>query len=145
MARKSSQGGAGAAGNLPDNSGITPNLSQTGIGAGAGAQARPRYRDRHEEYVLVTEDDLREAGTVGWLQEGTAGVGLFFLSGAFWLLAALLAEHGNEPEFYPWYFVCFITVVFGGVLTWVGARLFRLKQKRLSKYFPNSTDANVSQ
>jgi energy-converting hydrogenase Eha subunit G len=114
-------------------------LSGTPRGTVGGAQAHPTYYDRHEEYALVTKEDLREVSTIGWLQEGAAGFGLFFLSGAFWLLVTLIAEHGKDPNFYPWYLACAVISVCGGILVFVGARLFLLKQARLEKYFPQES------
>jgi hypothetical protein len=106
----------------------------------SGAQAHPKYYDRHEEYVLVTRDDLREISSIGWLQEGAAGIGLFFFSGAFWLLLTLIAEHGRNAEFYSWYFVCVIIVICGAAVMSVGVLLYSARQRRLKKYFPKEPD-----
>src|SRR5258708_6349401 len=66
-----------------------------------GAQAVPHYRHRHEEYVLVTQDDLREIRAFGWLQQSLFGVGSFFFSGAFWVFIQLLAQQ-EKFEFTAW-------------------------------------------
>jgi len=144
MATRSSSprsGGTGALSRPRPEVAPTPDANSAITSAGMGAQARPKYYDRHEEYVLVTKDDLREISSVGWLQEGAAAVGLFFVSGAFWLLMTLLAEHGKNKEFYAWYLACLVIMVCGGVVMWVGVSLYRLKQRRIDKYFPDQTDA----
>jgi hypothetical protein len=58
---------------------------------GSGASAYPHYRDRHEVYILVTKDDLKETRILGWIQQTLFGIGTFFFSGAFWLLMELLS------------------------------------------------------
>jgi hypothetical protein len=101
----------------------------------AGAQVHPKYHDRHEEYVLVTRDDLREVRELSWFQQGLFGVGAFFFSGAFWLLIELLA-HQQKYEFDAWVGMCLLSMAFGAIVGGVGLRLFFMRQQRLDKYFP---------
>jgi hypothetical protein len=101
---------------------------------GEGARVHPHYQDRHEEYVLVIRDDLREIRSLGWLQQSLFGVGTFFFSGAFWLMIELMA-HQERFEFTAWMGECVLSVLFGIVLAVVGLVLFTLRQRRLSKYF----------
>jgi hypothetical protein len=110
--------------------------------AATGARIHQRYTDRTEDAIAVTRDDLREIGTISWLQEGVGGIGLFFLSGSFWLLLTLFAEHGNDPDFYSWYLACPVIMVCGAALVAVGIALFRSKRKRLHKYFPDGGDGS---
>jgi hypothetical protein len=106
-----------------------------------GAHAVPHYRDRHEEYLLVTRDDLREIRNFGWFQQTLFGVGTFFFSGAFWLLAELIAhqEHGKF-EFTPWMAVCVISMIAGAALGFIGFVMFLMRQRRLNKYFANESE-----
>jgi hypothetical protein len=107
-----------------------------------GAQAVPHYCDRHEEYELVTKDDLREIYAFGWLEKTLFGVGTFFFSGAFWLLIELMA-HQEKFEFTAWMGTCAVSIVAGGVLAAIGLVLFYLKQQRLEKYFPKISDSEL--
>lgn len=113
--------------------------SAEGIGskrAKGGARVHPVYSDRHEEYALVTKDDLREFKAFSWMQESLLGCGVFFFSGAFWLLCELLAHQAETSKFEltPWMFVCFVSMSFGIILTALAFGMFVLKQKRLKKY-----------
>jgi hypothetical protein len=103
-------------------------------GLQGGAQAVPHYRDRHEEYMLVTKDDLREIRALGWLQQTLFGAGTFFFSGAFWLLAELMS-HQEHFEFTAWMGMCVISILAGLIVAAIGLILFGLRQKRLDKYF----------
>jgi hypothetical protein len=106
-----------------------------------GAQAVPHYRDRHEEYELVTRDDLREVRAFGWLQQSLFGVGTFLL-GFLWLLIQLLAQQ-EKFEFTAWMGMYLIGIAAGLVFVGIGLVLFYLKQKRLQKYFPPRNAGNV--
>jgi hypothetical protein len=117
-----------------------PQLTTVSQAAGDGARIHHKYHDRTEDTVAVTRDDLREIGTIGWLQEGAAAIGLFFASGAFWLLMTLIAEHGNDRGFYPWYLACVVIVVCGAALLFIGLRLYRLRQQKIDKYLPRNGD-----
>lgn len=110
----------------------------------SGAQAFAHYEDRHERYILMTRDDLREIRTFGWLQEAIFGVGMFFFSGAFWLLAELLAHEEKQPkfEFTAWMGMCCVSMVFGLVLAAASLIMFWLRLKRLNKY-ADAPDANI--
>src|ERR1700675_4641133 len=110
-------------------------MEATSGSAGTGARIHHEYHDRIEDTVAVTRDDLREISTVGWLQEGAAGIGMFFLSGAFWLLITLIAEHGRNSDFYPWYLACLVIIACGAAVTSIGLVLLRTKRRRLHKYF----------
>jgi len=98
------------------------------------------YHHRHEEYVLVIRDDLQEIKTFGWLQQVLFGTGVFFFSGAFWLLMELLAHQEMEEkgkfEFTAWMAMCVLSMGFGATLSLVALILFWLRQRRLTKYFP---------
>jgi hypothetical protein len=119
----------------PAAAGASADIGDTGPGDLAGARIHSKYYDRTEDVVAVTRDDLREIGTIGYLQAGTAAVGMFFLSGAFWALMSLVAEHGRNESYYSWYFTFLISIVFGATLTAVGIRLYYLKLQRITKYF----------
>jgi len=102
----------------------------------AGARHIPHYHDLHEDYVPVNRPLLRDLSSYGWLQEGVGAAGMFFFSGAFWLLATILFEHGNElPKYAPWILLCVVCILFGGVLMWVGYYHFKLKQDRIRDIF----------
>src|SRR5262245_53097634 len=102
---------------------VTPPLFSIAGGLKEGAKAVPYYHDRHEEYELVTRDDLREIRAFGWLQQSLFGVGAFFFSGAFWLLIQLLAQQ-EKVEFTAWMGMCLISIVFGVVVAGIGLVLF---------------------
>lgn len=101
---------------------------------GEGARVHAHYQDRHEEYVLVTRDDLREIRTFGWMQQVLFGIGMFLFSGAFWLLMELIANE-QHFEFTLWMGMCIISMAGGGIIGIVGLVIFTLRQKRLGKYF----------
>ena len=111
----------------------TPQPARRAAG-GEGARVYPHYEDRHEEYVLVIRDDLREIRSLGWLQQSLFGTGTFFFSGAFWLLMDLVA-HQERAEFTAWMGMCVLSMIFGIMLGGVGLVLFSLRQRRLNKYF----------
>jgi hypothetical protein len=101
-----------------------------------GARHIPHYSDQHENYITVSPSILRELSTFGWLQEGLGAAGTFFFSGAFWLLVTLLVEHLEEIKKYaPWLMLCVISMIFGGILIWIGYSHFRLKQDRINDIF----------
>jgi hypothetical protein len=112
--------------------------NRTGGGEGeeTGARAHAHYRDRHEEYVLVTRDDLREIKAFGWLQQALLTIGTFFFSGAFWLLAELAAHQETEgkSQITSWMGMCVASMIFGISLIIVAVIFYALKQKRLNKY-----------
>jgi hypothetical protein len=108
---------------------------------GEGARAYAHYQDRHEEYVLVIRDDLREIRSLGWLQQSLFGIGTFFFSGAFWLLIELMA-HQERFEITAWMGMCLLSILFGVTLAVVGLVLFSLRQRRLNKYFGRHTVTN---
>jgi hypothetical protein len=140
MAQATSGGAVGAEERraTPSPSSRKPRSERAAVG-GEGAKAHPRYRDRHEDYILVTQDDLREIKTLGWVQQALYGTGTFFFSGAFWLIMELMA-HQEKFEFTPWMGVCIISMASGVVLAVVGLIMFSMRQKRLSKYFiPEAT------
>jgi len=120
-------GAAGAGKNTPD-----------------GARHIAHYHDQHEDYVPVSRPLLQELSTFGWLQEGAGGAGMFFFSGAFWLLVTMLFEHSDEfGKYIPWLLLCVVSMIFGGVLIWVGYRHFQLKQNRIQDIFrDNPPEAN---
>jgi hypothetical protein len=120
---------------VPASPKASADIGDTGPGEFAGARIHRKYFDRTEDVVAVTRDDLREIGTIGYLQAGTAAVGMFFLSGAFWALMSLFAEHGQNESYYSWYFTFLTSIVFGATLTVVGVRLYYLKvQSRSGKF-----------
>jgi hypothetical protein len=98
-----------------------------------GARAVAHYEDRHERYVLVTKDDLREIKGFGWLQQSLFGAGAFLFSGAFWLLINLLSEQ-TKYQFTSWMGMCVISMIAGAMLSGVGIIMFVMRQKRLNKY-----------
>jgi hypothetical protein len=112
-----------------------------------GAKAHPKYHDRHEEYVLVTRDDLREIRALGWTQQALFGAGTFFFSGAFWLFAELVAHEEQEGkyEFTAWMGMCLVSMAAGALLGGAGLFFYSLRQKRLDKYFKEETTAETSQ
>lgn len=108
-----------------------------------GARHIPHYYDQHEDYVPVSRPLLRELSTFGWLQEGAGAAGMFFFSGAFWLFATLVYEHGvHLSEYVPWVLMCVISMLFGAVLIWVGYRHFKLKQDRIQDIFRDNPSSN---
>lgn len=142
MARKPSQGGAGATKAIePFNVGTTPELSAGDIGAAAGgAQHTPTYIHSTAEYVAVRKSDLREISEFGWLEEGAGAVGLFFFSGAFWLAVTLLSEHSTNLKTYlPWFGVCLLSMLFGVALLWIAHSHFKMRKNRIDDYFRGET------
>jgi hypothetical protein len=55
-----------------------------------------KHHHRDEDYFLVIRDDLKDAKAFGWMQQALYGVGTFLFSGAFWLLADLIANQDEE-------------------------------------------------
>ena len=113
--------------------------------AGGGARAHPHYEDRHEEYLLVTKDDLREIRAFGWMQQGLLVSGTFFFSGAFWLFIELVAHQSENGkfEFTSWMGMCVLSMGFGtilGVIAWGHAIL---RQRRLNKYPIESRNVSI--
>jgi hypothetical protein len=104
------------------------------IGEEEGAKVHNHYKLRHEEYVPVTRDDLREIQMYGWMHQLLFGVGSFLFSGAFWLLIELLIKE-KFSDIVPWVLACGACIAAGGALSGVGLVLFFMKQKRLEKYF----------
>jgi len=101
------------------------------------ARVRPTYSDREEEYVLVTNDDLREIATFSRTERVLWDVGLFFVSGAFWLLIELIAHQASEEkkfEITSWMIFCAACVVMGAAVMYAGHSMRDMKSKRLSKY-----------
>lgn len=99
-----------------------------------GARHIAHYHDQHEDYIPVSRSLLRELSSFGWLQEGAGAAGMFFFSGAFWLLITLLAEHSSElDQFAAWIAFCGISILFGGVLIWIGYRHFFSKTTENSR------------
>lgn len=82
----------------------------------------------------MTLDDLREIKGFGWLQQAMFGMGMFFFSGAFWLLMAILADQ-KKLEITPWMGMCGLSIIFGFSLMAVGVVIHYLRNKRLDKYF----------
>ena len=119
--------GSGPTGTI--SSGGSPNRANI---RRSGARAHPHYQDRHEEYMLVTREDLTEVRAFGWMQQSLFGAGTFFFSGAFWLIMELLA---HELKFTAWIGMCLISMAFGGILLGIGFAMFMLRQNRLNKYF----------
>jgi tetrahydromethanopterin S-methyltransferase subunit C len=101
-----------------------------------GARYLPQYRDTRGEHILVSRADLRDVSTYGWLQEGVGGIGMFFFSGAFWLLATILVEHSKElDKVAPWIGMCILSIIFGAVLIGIAHTHFSLKKERINDYF----------
>jgi hypothetical protein len=137
MARRPSvRAGGGAS---PQSSVLAPPLQPSpGISAsgGTGAQHNPIYLDSSAEYVAVRKSDLRELSTFGWLQEGAGAVGMFFVSGAFWLAITLVVEHAPElSKYWPAFVLCLLSILFGGVLLWISHRHFQMRDARINDYF----------
>jgi len=89
----------------------------------------------------VSRADLRDVSTFGWLQEGVGGLGMFFASGAFWLLAAIFVEHSHElNKVAAWIIMCVLSIAFGCVLMWISHKHFKLKQQRIEDYFSGSPE-----
>ena len=82
----------------------------------------------------MTLDDLLEIRGVRWLQTALFDIGTFMFGGAFWKLVDLLSSQ-NKFEFTAWMTVCVLSMIFGVVLHGVGLCLFRIKLRRLDKYF----------
>jgi hypothetical protein len=118
-----------------------PEKSEGGASRSRKGKVIPRYHDRVEDYAYVTEADLKEAVDLSIVQQVMIQVGTFFFSGAFWLLAELIIREGKTDQFQftPWMAVCILSVMFGAVLWLAGWFLFRMKQKKLTKYFPAAT------
>jgi len=108
-----------------------------GSGAGSGSAFNMRYLNRAEDVVPVMRRDLREIGEFGVLEEGAGAVGMFFVSGAFWLLATIVIEHYDNMKTIHWAGIafCVVCMVFGGVLLWVARRHFRLRDDRIRDLF----------
>lgn len=105
---------------------------------GTGAQHNPTYQDTTAEYIAVRKSDLRELSTFGWLEEGIGGVGMFFLSGAFWLAADLVAEHSDNLFAYKISLgFCAMCLILGGIFIWIAHVHFKLKRQRIDDYFSN--------
>ena len=95
----------------------------------------------------MTQNDLAEASEFGLMQQLLTQVGMFFFSGAFWLLIDLIIkayEESQKPnssfEFSAWMFMCILSMIFGAALFFVGWRLSVVRQKKLKKYFPSDED-----
>lgn len=91
----------------------------------------------------MTRDDLREVRALGWMQQSLFGIGSFLFSGAFWLVIELIAHQEEERgkfELTAWMGMCFLSMIAGGVLVGVGLLLFRLREKRLDKFFKDEPD-----
>lgn len=96
----------------------------------------PHYHDTHEDYVSVSKARLREISTVGALQEGAGGLGVFLISGNFWMAITLLAEHTNNLKpYYSWLVLNGIFIVVGCFLLLVGYKLYNLKSKYINELF----------
>jgi hypothetical protein len=128
-------GGTGPTGPTRAASSLNPETIKRTEGKSRSGKVHHRIHDRTEEYVYVTRGDLRELLTYGWLHQSLTGVGTFFFSGAFWLLAELLA-HQEHFIFTSWMATCIISMIFGAVLASCGIIIFRVKQKKLEHYFP---------
>jgi hypothetical protein len=124
-----------------------PRRRAAGGAADAGARVHAKYYDRHEEYVPVTRDDLREIRAFGWMQQSLFGVGTFFFSGAFWVLVELLAhqEQAGKYEFTAWMGMCVVSMTAGTLLAGVGLIFHSLRQRRLDKYFREEVPAPTDQ
>jgi len=108
---------------------------------GTGARIHHDYQDRTEPTVGVTRDDLAEMRNLGTFQQLLFGIGSFLFSGAFWLVVTMLIEHvGHYSDYTNGFLVCAVAMLSGGALTFVGWRMFQMKQKRLDKYFPKDSD-----
>jgi len=91
----------------------------------------------------VSRHHLQELSTFGWLQEGAGAVGMFFFSGAFWLLMTMFYEHGYHlSDSVPEVLMCLMSMVFGLVLVWVGYQHFTLKQNRIREIFREHPTSN---
>jgi hypothetical protein len=84
--------------------------------------------------MIVTQDDLREIKTLGWIQQSIYGAGIFFFSGAFCLIMELIASQ-EKFEFTPWMGVCITSMAAGVVFGGVGLIIFSMRQKLLNKCF----------
>ena len=94
------------------------------------------YADRHEDFVLVSRSNLKEISQLSLLQEGAGAVGMFFFSGAFWLLATILFEHNAElAKYAPWLLLCVISILFGVVLIWIGWEHYKLRKDAVDAAF----------
>jgi hypothetical protein len=128
--------GAGQALIVNEGSGAATQSPEPAEG-GTGARYIPHYHDRHEDHVSVSPSDLRRLSDFALLQEGVGAAGVFFLSGAFWLLVTLLAEHWKEYiQYMPWFVTCVISILFGAVLMWVGWVNFNQKRRLIKDLIP---------
>jgi hypothetical protein len=107
----------------------------------SGARHTPQYRDTSEEYLPVRRSDLREISNFSWLEHGLGGIGMFFVSGAFWLLPVIFIEHGKDMKDHHWAWVgtCLLSIVFGLVLLWISHRHFKMREQRINDYFKGSS------
>ena len=122
-----------------------PNNPPSGIHTGGpdGARIDNHYIHRTEDAIAVRRSDLHEISKFGWLEEGCGASGVFFFSGAFWLLVTLLAEHMSEYHAYiPWFILCFVCMVFGAVLIWLAHNHFTMRQLRIAAYFDDREKVN---
>jgi hypothetical protein len=104
--------------------------------AGTGARHHPTYVDTQAEYVAVRKSDLRDISQFGWLEEGAGAVGVFFISGAFWLAITLCVEHSDQLAKYLFGFIfCGICILFGVVLVWIAHSHFKMRRTKIEGYF----------
>ena len=108
-----------------------------------GAKHIPTYYDLKEDLVLMSKSRLQEVSDFSLLQEGVGAVGMFFFSGAFWLLATLAAEHAKELFSYvPWFLMCFLSMGFGATLIWVSFVNYTRKRELIKKMFKDAEDSS---
>jgi hypothetical protein len=117
---------------------VRPTRKFEGPRGGGKGKVIPQYHSRIEEYAYVTQADLREAVSLGVLQQVLIQTGTFFFSGAFWLFIDLIIRQaeGSAPfRPTPWMGVCLLSIVFGVVLAVAGWAIFLMKQEKLRRYF----------
>lgn len=99
-----------------------------------GAFIRNEYVNRKQRIIAVNKADLEALQETNLLQAFTQSFGIFLMSGAFWILVQEAAKAGTL-QFTAINGACAASIVVGAAFTFVGYRLWKMKNKRIDDMF----------
>jgi hypothetical protein len=113
-----------------------PSNLPSGFSTSPKGKVTSKIHGREEEYALVTRPDLEEIADFGRFEHLLTGVGTFFAGGAFWQGVSIIVEQ-QKFALTPWLGVDLLAMFVGGLLFFVGHGMYRIKQRKIKKYFPS--------
>ncbi len=112
----------------------TRTTSSSSAATPGGAQIHTTYLVRRQESVAVNRTDLEDIKEFDGLQAIFSSLGMFFVSGGFWLGVEKVLEQ-SKITMTPVIFLCAVSILLGAVLFFVGWRMRYRKVSRIERIF----------